>query len=567
MTRLAMPLLLSMLAVLPGCPDGAGDESTPARGASRDDSGSSVAAGYFAADPEPLAAMQCGRPECPTILEVNGGGAALFDADGDGDMDLLLVSPGAYPARGARVGGTNRLYRNDGGQLTDVTAGSGVDVAAYCNGVAVGDVDGDGRRDLYLTCLGSNILLHNDGELRFTAVPDAAGAAAAAAGAAADSWSTSALFVDIDRDGDLDLYVTRYLDFDPDDPPLHGRNGKSCLWLDMPVMCGPQGLPPQADVFFLNEGGRFRDATAERGFGAAPSYGLGVIDGDWNGDGWPDLYVSNDSMPNFLFLGQGDGSVRESGVLGGAALSSRGREQAGMGIAAGDTDGDGDEDLLVTNFSLEPNAFYVNLGNGRFADMADPMGLGGPSRMMLGWGALFADVDLDGDLDLITANGHVYPQADAPNTGTAYAQPDMLYLNDGQGRFTVAHWPGERPAVSRALAAGDLDDDGVTDVVITRLHGPPAVWRGTAEGPVLTVSVKGRPGNPDGCGTDVVLKDETGSRRARVRTSAGFQSSSDPRLRFAWRGPATLTLTFPDGRTQEQRVESPGTVVVEVPAP
>jgi enediyne biosynthesis protein E4 len=562
MIRPATLLLLPVLALLPGCPRG-GKGGTPDAppGTGAPAAGTPAGAGaLFVADPQPLAAMQCGRPECPTILEVNGGGAALFDGDGDGDMDLLLVSPGAYPSRGAAIGGTNRLYRNDGGRLTDATAGSGVDVAAYCNGVAVGDVDADGRRDLYLTCHGSNVLLRNEGGLRFSRVPDAAGAAAG-------GWSTSAVFVDLDRDGDLDLYVTRYLDFDPDDPPMHGSRGRSCLWLDMPVMCGPQGLPPQADLFLLNDGGRFRDATAERGFAATPSFGLGVIDGDWNGDGWPDLYVSNDSMPNFLFTGTGDGSVREDGVLAGAALSSRGREQAGMGIAAADADGDGDEELLVTNFSLEPNAFYVNRGDGRFTDRADPMGLGAPSRAMLGWGALFADVDLDGDMDLLTANGHVYPQADAPGTGTSYAQADQLALNDGSGRFTQARWPGEAPAVSRALAAGDLDDDGVTDVVVTRLHGPPAVWRGAAKGAVLTVTVRGRPGNPDACGAVVVLRDAQGARHARVRTSGGFQATCDPRLRFAWRGAATLAVTFPDGRTHEQSVDAPGALSVEVSAP
>ncbi len=561
MTR-RLALLLPVLALLPACPDSGGRPTTaaPAGAVAAGGAANEHAAGaYFEADGQDFAPLQCGRPECPTILEVNGGGAAFFDADDDGDMDLLVVSPGAYPEHGATPGGTNRLYRNDDGRFSDVTSGSGVDVGVYCNGVAVGDFDSDGRRDLYLTCHGRNVLLRNEGGLHFSLVPDAAGAAA-------DGWSTSAVFVDIDRDGDPDLYVTRYLDFDADDPPMHGEQGRSCLWLGMPVMCGPQGLPAQADLFFVNEDGRFREATAERGFGATPSYGLGVIDGDWNGDGWPDVYVSNDSMPNFLFLSDGKGGVKEAGVLSGAALSSRGREQAGMGIASGDTDGDGDEDLLVTNFSLEPNALYVNRGHGLFTDMSDPSGLGGPSRPLLGWGALFADVDLDGDLDLLTANGHVYPQADAPDTGTSYAQPDMLYLNDGKGRFSVGHWPGEQPAVSRALAAGDVDDDGVTDVLITHLHGPPVLWRGTAVGPVLDLRLHGPPGNPDGCGTTAIVRDELGVRHARVRTSGGYQSASDPRLRFAWRGPATLALTFPDGRTHEQRVEAPGPVVVEVPA-
>jgi hypothetical protein len=527
------------------------------------DSGDSRPAALFEPMPQPLAAMVCGRPGSPTILEVNGGGAALFDADGDGDMDVLLVIPGAYPARGATTGGSNRLYRNDGGRLVDVTPGSGVDVEGFCNGVAVGDVDADGRRDLYLTRLGENVLLRNAGGLRFERVPDAAGAAGPE-----DAWSTSAVFVDVDRDGDQDLYVVDYLAFDPDDPPLHGVDGRSCTWLGQPVMCGPQGLPPQADRFYRNTGGRFVEDGAAAGLDAPAAYGLGVIDGDWNADGWPDLYVSNDSMPNRLYLSRGDGTLQEAGLLSGAALSAHGREQAGMGIAAADADGDGDEDLLVTNFSLESNAFYVNLGGGRFSDRADPSGLGGPSRSMLGWGAAFLDADLDGDLDLVTANGHVYAQADAPGTGTRYAQPDTLSLRDERGAWQPAAWPGDEAAVSRALAAGDLDDDGITDLLITRLAGPPAVWRGTAEGRrSLRVTVAGPPGNPDGCGTVLTLTDDEGARTVRVRSSAGYQAASDPRPIFAWRGTGTLSAVLPDGRRIEQPVAAPGALIVEAGTP
>jgi hypothetical protein len=513
----------------------------------------------FEAMPQDLAPMVCGREDCPTILEVNGGGVAFFDADEDGDQDVLLVIPGAYPARGTVTGGSNRLYRNDGGMLVDVTEGSGVDVDGFCNGVAVGDVDADGRRDLYITRHGENVLLRNAGGLRFERVPGAAGAAGAP-----DGWSTSAVFVDIDRDADLDLYVVDYLALDPDDPPMDGEDGRSCTWLGHAVMCGPQGLPPQADAFYRNDDGRFVEAGAESGFTAPAAYGLGVIDGDWNGDGWPDLYVSNDSMPNRLYLSRGDGTVEEAGVLSGAALSAHGREQAGMGIATADADGDGDEDLLVTNFSLESNAFYVNLGGGRFADRADPVGLGGPSRSMLGWGAVFLDADLDGDLDLVTANGHVYPQADAPGTGTRYAQADLLWLRDDSGGFRTAAWPGEAPAVSRALAAGDLDDDGAMDLLITPRAGPPTVWRGTADGSrAIRVRVAGPPGNPDGVGTVLTLTDALGSRTARVRSSAGYQAAGDPRPIFAWRGPGRLEALLPDGRSVELPVEAPGLTVVE----
>ncbi len=521
--------------------------------------------GPFTAWPHALAPMVSGRPRSPTILEVNGGGAAFFDADEDGDMDLLLVIPGEWPGAGApeATGGrSNRLYRNDGGELIDVTPGSGVDVAGWCNGVAVGDVDGDGRRDIYLTRLGPNVLLRNLGALRFEVVPDAAGAAGST-----DEWSTSAVFSDIDRDGDLDLYVVNYLRFDPADPPEHGRQGRSCTWLGHVVMCGPQGLPAQADRLYLNEGGRLTDVTVERGVTAPAAYGLGVIDGDWNDDGWPDLYVSNDSMPNHLYLNRGEGRFEEAGVLAGAALSSAGREQAGMGIAAGDVDGDLDEDLLVTNFSMESNAFYLNVGGGRFREQADAVGLGGPSRAMLGWGAAFLDVDLDGQLELLTANGHVYPQADAPDTGTSWAQADLLWRNGPQGWAPVP-WAGTEPAVSRALAVADLDDDGVSDVLVLPLAGAPRLWRGVARGrSSLSVALQGPPGNPDALGARVLWRDAQGARVRFVRNSAGYQACSDPRPIFGWRGPGTLEITWPDGSASARAVPAPGRLTVPREAP
>jgi len=444
----------------------------------------------------------------------------------------------------------------------DVTAGSGVDVAAFCNGVTVGDFDSDGQRDLYLTGWGSNVLLRNLGGLRFEAVHDAAGAAGSAA-----EWSTSAVFVDLDRDGDPDLYVTNYLGFDAAKPPMDGVDGLNCTWKGIPVLCGPQGLPPQADRFYRNDDGTFVDTTRESGFAMQAGYGLGVLDGDFDGDGWPDLYVSNDSTPNALFLSRGDGTVKEQGALSGAALSSRGREQAGMGIAAGDTDGDLDEDLLVTNFSMEPNAFYRNSGKGSFRDDADPAGLGGPSRQLLGWGAAFVDMDLDGDLDLVNANGHVYPQADEEGTDTSYAQPDRLWRNDG-GRYRVTAWPGDAPAPSRALAVGDLDDDQIADLVILRRDGVPAVWRGLgAGGAGLQVQLVGPPGNPDGQGSIVRVTDALGTRQRHVRTSAGYQAAGDPRPVFGWRGPAEVLIITPDGRELRRAVDAPGRVVLELEHP
>jgi len=513
----------------------------------------------FVPVPVDFGTVSSGREEVQTILEVNGGGLALFDGDGDGDLDVLMVDPGAYPESGAVIGGTNRLYRNDGHwQFTDVTMGSGVDVASFCNGVAVGDVDSDGDRDLYLTCHGPNVLLLNDGALRFSAAEQAGGAAG-------DAWSTSAVFIDIERDGDPDLYVVNYLAFDPDHPPMHGLDGRTCTWKGQPVMCGPQGLPPQADRFYRNDGGHFVEVTDQIGLGAPASYGLGVLDGDFNGDGWPDLYVSNDSVANFLFLSQADGTLKEAGLLSGAAVSARGLEQAGMGLAAGDVDGDHDEDLLVTNFSMEPNALYVNDGRGSFRDAADAAGIGGPSRRLLGWGVALLDVDGDGDLDALSANGHVYSQADGEGTDTSYAQPDSLLLNNGQGRFTAASWVGDQPLVSRALARGDLDDDGYIDLVLLQRSGRPRVWAGTgAAVPTLQVDLQGPHGNPDVVGALVTFTDAQGPRSLRVRCSGGYQAAGDPRPVFAWRGPGRVQVTYPDGSASAQPVTKPGRLTVTV---
>jgi len=557
--RAARRGLILVLLAAAGCAErdrGPADGSARGAPAAREaDAGRDGAPELFERWDLDLPPMETGRPGSPTILEVNGGGVALFDGDDDGDLDLLLVIPGAYPASGNATGGTNRLYRNDGGVFVDVTEHSGVAVPGFCNGVAIGDVDHDGDRDVYLTRHGPNTLLLNRGGLRFEP-------AAGALGAAGDAWSTSAVFFDADRDGDLDLYVVNYLELDPDDPPRDGVDGRVCRWKGMPVMCGPQGLPPRADRAFRLQDGRFVEATAALGLDAPPAYGLGVIDGDLDDDGRTDLYVSNDSVANFLFLARGEGGYVENGLLSGTALSGRGREQAGMGIACGDLDGDLRDELMVTNFSDQSNAVYRNLGDGLFIDDADPMGLGGPSRRLLGWGTAFLDVDLDRDLDVVCANGHVYPQADAPGTGTSWAQPARLWLNDGRGRFRQAAWPGDAPIRGRALAVGDLDGDRVADVVVARLGAPPLVLRGLARGEVLQVVVEGPPGNPDGYGSVVTWTDAHGPRRARVRASAGYQAVGDPRPTFAFDGPGRLRVEVPDGRAVEREVGAPGRVTV-----
>lgn len=505
-----------------------------------------------------LGEIQSGREVPQTILEVNGGGVALFDGDGDGDLEVFVVSPGDYPLEGSGTGGSNRLYRNDGGAFVDVTAGSGVDLTGYCNGVAVADVNGDGLRDLYVTRFGENALLLNQGNLVFHEAPQANGAAGLAG-----EWSTSALFLDLEGDGDMDLYVANYLDFDARHPPLHEPGGLSCVWKGMEVLCGPEGLPPQENRVFVNTDGRFEEKSESLGFAGSAAFSLGVMDGDFNQDGIVDVYVTNDSMPNALYISDGQGAWREQGVVAGVALSGRGREQAGMGIAAGDVDGDGREDLLVTNFSMESNALYRQVEPAMFTDTIGPSGMSGVSRRRLGWGASLMDVDFDGDLDVVTANGHVYPQAASPGTDTSYAQPDGLWLNQGEARFATEPWSGTVPAVSRSLAWGDLNGDRIPDLVVTQRQGAVKAWRGVGDAEdVLMVDIVGPRGNLDAVGAILKFEDGQGVQTRRVRGTSGYQSYGDTRSVMAYRGPGTLTVIFPSGDVMTRSVEGPGGITI-----
>jgi len=538
-----------LLCVPAGCRDAIDDGSGSAS--------SSPASSWFDAHPAPPdVKVTCGDPAATTIPDSIGGGVGLFDADGDGDLDVLVIDPGPYPGDPGH-GGHNRLFSNKGGRFADVTPTSGVDVGGFSCGLAIADVDSDGDRDIFLTRFGPNVLLENVGDLRFEPTPDAGGAAG-------DDWSTSAVFVDLDLDGDLDLYVANYVVFDSSHPPMHGVGGRTCLWREQVVYCGPQGLDAPSDRYYRNDDGRFVDTTEAAGFVTTPAFALGAIDGDFDQNGWPDVYVTNDSTPNSLFMNRGDGTVEEKGVLSGAALSASGREQAGMGLGAGDVNGDGLEDLFVTNFSNDENSLYISEGDGWFRDEALRVGLGVSSRTLLGWGAALIDVDLDGDLDAVALNGHVYPQADAAGTDTTYAQADRLWLNDGTGHFTLTPWPGDAPLVSRTLAVGDLDGDWVPDLFVLPLEGRPWIWRGQApQERALSVVIDGPPGRVDGEGTEIVYESAGGKQFRRVRSSGGFQSASDPSPVFAWTGVGQLRLTFPGGATKTVDVDKAGVVRID----
>jgi len=434
--------------------------------------------------------MTSGKLPSRQILEVNGGGVALFDFDRDGDLDLFLAN--GATANDPEAGPGSRLYANAGdGTFRDVSEKVGLNVKRWAMGVAVGDYDGDGYDDLYITCYGPNILLRNDiaGTGRFVDVTESAGVGD-------PRWSTSAAFGDVDGDSDVDLYVTNYLDFDVKAPP--DRSGR--MFLGVPVMAGPAGLVPQSDVLYENLGhGKFRDATRSSGcVPDKPGYGLGVAIFDANGDGRLDIFVGNDSTENFLFQNLGQGKFKNVGAVSGIAANYDGGQQATMGIVIGDVDGNGFPDVFTTNFSSDTNTLHVNLAGKWFDDRTSQYGLAMISRPFLGWGAGLYDFDSDGDEDLFVANGHVYPEATAQKMDSEYEQMPLLFERRGaryRRNSTAGSMFGTRYS-ARATAFGDLDDDGDVDVVMTTLNGKVRVFRNDATRQnVLVVELRDKRGS------------------------------------------------------------------------
>jgi len=468
-----------------------------------------------------------GSPTKDYILDANGAGAAFFDYDNDGDIDALLVNGSTLDRLAAGGDPMVALYENDGrGRFRDVTAETGLDRRGWGTGVCIADVDNDGFRDVYVTAFGPNVLWRNTGERRFLATDEAPD----------PRWSTGCAFGDYDRDGHVDLYVANYLTFDPAKIPRRGET--SCgRFMNITIPCGPRALPPESDALYRNTGdGRFLDVTQAAGVAQPGHFGFGVLFSDLDDDGWPDIYVANDSVPNLFFRNTGEGGFVEEGLLRGVAVSRDGREQAGMGVDAGDYDGDGRLDLVVTNFAQDYTTIYRNTGEGTFTDRSQETGVAlayGPS---LGWGVGFVDIDNDGRLDLFVSNGHVYPDIDKTGTGT-YHQPSLLFRNQGRGRFrrvTSSLGGGlEIAKSSRGAALGDYDNDGDIDVLISNIDDRPTLLRNdTSGGRWLTMRLVGEKSNRDGIGAKVTLV--AGGQRwiAEVRAGGSYVSHSDSRLHF-----------------------------------
>ena len=507
----------------------------------------------FVARNLPGVTTTAGSAEKEYILEVNGSGLAAGDFDGDGAPDLVVADGSSLERlRAGEPGLPARLFLNDGkGELAPAGEAWALPAGRFGTGLAAGDVDADGHLDLALLQWGADLLVRNRDGQGFERVEDP--------GFRGKRWATSGAFHDGDLDGDLDLYVVNYLAFDPE--RVSARSEGHCRWKGQPVMCGPEGLTPVHDQYYRNDGrGGFEEVSARVGLRPETAgFGLGITTLDFDLDGDTDLYVTNDSTPNHLWRNEG-GTFAEIGLRSGVALDGAGKEQAGMGITVGDWNADGVPDLFATNFSGEENAFYLSSRAGRWRERASASGLGGPSKVTLGWGTATEDFDLDGDLDLVVFNGHVYPQADAAGTDTSYAQADALFENLG-GRFVRRRLSAEAPGVSRAALAADFDRDGRPDLVASELGGPVRLLRNAfpREGRSwATFSLRGRSANLQGLGARVVVELADGSRLSReVRTAGGYQTSVPAEVHFGF-GEDLVTLPlvrvhWPSGRVSEHR--------------
>ena len=400
-------------------------------------------------------------PECVS------SGCAFLDFDGDGDLDVYMVNGAPLPGFHSDSIPRNRLYRNNGKEagwtFTDVTEFAGVGDTAFGMGCAVGDYDNDGDVDLYVTNYGANVLFRNEGDGTFTDVT-----AEARVGADDERWSSSAAFVDIDGDGYLDLYVVNYVDY-------HLDTNWRCTFPDTDIRtyCHPDFYPAVADVLYRNNGdGTFTDFTEEAGVYSQEGKGLGIVCGDFDQDGAPDIYVANDSVANFLYLNRGDGTFEDVGLLSGTSYNWAGNAEAGMGVACADIEGDGDLDILLGHLAMETNTLYRNEGDGSFTDVTRAYGVGMPSLQKVTFGLVFLDADNDGDPDAYAANGHVLDNIHLVSGSVKFRQQNQLFRNEGGVFQEITDQAG--PAfdirkASRGLAVGDIDNDGDLDLVINNM--------------------------------------------------------------------------------------------------
>jgi hypothetical protein len=473
------------------------------------------------------------------LLETTGCGVAFYDYDNDGWLDIFLVNGTRLEGFPAGSEPTSHLFRNNrDGTFIDVTVKAGVAHSGWGQGVCVGDYDNDGWDDLFVTYFGKNVLYHNNGDGTFTDVSQKAGVAGNG-----KRWNTGCAFVDYDRDGRLDLFVANYIEMDLATAPV--PESGPCLYKSVMVACGPPGLQGGKNILYHNNGdGTFTDVSEASGIlKANGTYGLGVLTADLDNDGWPDIYVANDSTASALYQNKKNGKFEDIAIEAGCALSPDGKPQAGMGISAADYDLDGNLDLVKTNFAGDTPSLYHNLGGANFEDATFTAGLGAHTQY-LGWGCGFFDFDSDGWADILICNGHVYPEVEQLKTEAGYAQRKLLYHNLHNGHFADVSFqagPGiSEPSTSRGAAFGDFDNDGDVDVVVNTVNDYPQLLRcdSKLENNWIKVRTIGTKSNRSGIGARVrCVTHPAGETKAHqqideVRSGGGFFSQNDLRVHF-----------------------------------
>ncbi len=466
------------------------------------------------------------------ILESTGCGCAFIDYDNDGWIDIFLLS--GTRLEGAPAEATNRLYKNNrDGTFTDVTEKAGLHEVGWACGVCVGDYNNDGFDDIFCTNFGQNTLYRNNGDGTFTDVTKAAGLVSDQ-----PRWGAGCSFLDYNRDGHLDLFVSNYVRFSIEHAPVPGEN-TNCNWKGIPVECGPRGLPTGRHLLYRNNGdGMFTDVSQESGIAkATQSYGMSVVTADLDEDGWPDIYVACDSTPSLLFINNHDGTFREEGVLRGVALSDDGEEQAGMGIGIGDYDLDGHHDLFKTHFADDANILYHGDGKGNFDDVTRQSRIGVETRFVC-WGVGIVDLDNDGYPDVFMVTGNVYPEVERKLPQYKNKTPRVVFRNLGNQTFEEL-MEAAGPAVaeahsSRGCAFGDFDNDGDVDILIINLNEAPSLLRNDLSGKQNWIKVKleGVKSNRSAIGARIIAHYGGKTQVQSVLSQSSYYSCSDPRLHF-----------------------------------